>query len=322
MIHNCDYQSRFPKHEVALSQQIVLESDAKEAPLTLTCRWPKGADPLGFIIFSHGLGSSRHDYAELAENWAAYGYLVVQPTFPDWIGYIAAAEPQLGLDPNSAEIEKWITLPEVVPHMMGLLHKPFYWKARIQIVKQILDQSSFIIHSTCPGSPEEIPCAAAGHSFGAYTSQLLAGATIDLPGVGPTQYRDPRIKAAALISAQGRDQQGLWDGSWSTIACPMVTITGTLDQGAKGQGPQWKSEPYEFAPPGDKYLAVFQNAGHQFGGITRTGGKGDNIEQRKAMAQLTLAFWNAHLLNDPEAKSWLAAITTQIGQWPVTLARK
>jgi len=102
----------------------------------------------------------------------------------------------------------------------------------------------------------------------------------------------------------------------------MINITGTLDKGAKGQGYDWKSEPYEFAPPGDKYLAVFENTDHYLGGITRPGLHPGNEDQRNAIAQLTLAFWDAHLRNDLAAKSWLASISTRIGNCPVRFANK
>jgi len=316
------YSSNSQKYAVKLSEHIVLDRGSNEAALALTCRWPKESDPVGFIVFCHGLGSSRRDYAELAEFWAARGYVVVQPTFPDWIGFIAASEPQLGLDPAAEGLANWASIPQVRSHMFTLLHSPSYWIARVKIVQLVLDQMDFILRSTCNLGSREIPCAVAGHSFGAYTSQLLAGTTIDMPGHGPTRYRDSRVKAAVLISAQGRDQQGLRDGSWDTLSCPMMNITGTMDKGAKGQGPQWKSEPYQFAPPGDKYLAIFQNADHYLGGITRPGLRPDNVDQRKAIAQLTLAFWDAHLMDNPAAKSWLASISTRIGNCPVTFANK
>jgi len=316
------YPSRSQRHEVELSEQIIIDRGSDEAALALTCRWPKESNPVGLIVFCHGLGSSRKHYAELAAFWAAHEYFVVQPTFPDWIGFIAASEPELGLDPASEDIANWASNPKVKSYMFRLLHSPSQWIARVKIVQHVLDQMDFILRSTCNLPSLKIPCAAAGHSFGAYTSQLLAGVTIDVPDHGPTRYRDPRVKAAVLLSAQGRDQQGLRDGSWDTLACPMINITGTLDKGAKGQGPQWKSEPYEFAPPGDKYLAIFKNADHYLGGITRSGLRLDNVNLRQAIAQLTLAFWDAYLLDDLAAKSWLASISTHIGNCPGLFALK
>ena len=143
------YSSNSKKYAVKLSEHIVLDRGSNEAALALTCRWPKESDPVGFIVFCHGLGSSRRDYAELAEFWAARGYVVVQPTFPDWIGFIAASEPQLGLDPAAEGLVNWASIPQVRSHMFTLLHSPSYWIARVKIVQLVLDQMDFILRSTC-----------------------------------------------------------------------------------------------------------------------------------------------------------------------------
>lgn len=66
-----------------------------------------------------------------------------------------------------------------------------------------------------------------------------------------------------IRSAQGREQQGLREGSWDRG--PMLNVTGTLDGGAKGQDWRWKVEPYDFAPPGGEYLALLTGADHYLG---------------------------------------------------------
>src|SRR5690606_23010804 len=128
-------------------------------------------------------------------------------------------------------------------------------------------------------------------------AQLFAGAEIDLPGEGPRNFRDDRFSAAILLSAQGRDQQGLREGSWDGIDGPMLNVTGTLDGGAKGQDWHWKMEPYELAPAGDKYLAVLVGADHYLGGIARPD-QSPAPRQSEAVAQLTLAFLDAYVGKD------------------------
>jgi len=47
----------------------------------------------------------------------------------------------------------------------------------------------------------------------------------------------------------------------------MMNITGTRDRGARGQGLEWKKEPFLYSPPGHKYLVVIEGANHfSFGG--------------------------------------------------------
>ncbi len=77
----------------------------------------------------------------------------------------------------------------------------------------------------------------------------------------------------------------------------MLTITGSLDRGAGGQGPEWKKAPFERSPTGDKYLVFIEGANHvSFGGAR----PGEITETVKAS---TLAFWDAYLKAIPTAKA-------------------
>lgn len=288
--------------------------------LPLVCRWPSDQAPKGFIIFCHGLGASGRDYAELSSYWASHGYTVIHPTFPDWIGAVARAEPALGLDP-AGDLAGWTTEPAVRARLHEILHTPSYWLERIHIVRNVPDALDAILDATCGRAPGRLPAASAGHSFGAYTSQLLAGAEIDLSGEGPHSFAEKRFAATILLSAQGRDQQGLRDGSWDGISGPMLNVTGTRDGGAKGQDWHWKTQPYELAPPGDKYLAVLTDADHYLGGIARVD-QSPVPEQRHAIERLTLAFLDAYLNDEAAAKEWLGTITDLVGDCQLLFRRK
>lgn len=290
------------------------------APLPLVCRWPDGHPPRGVVVFCHGLSASGRDYAGLSEHWAAHGYLVIHPTFPDWIGAVAAAEPGLGLDPEG-DLSGWASDQTVRARMFEILHAPWYGLERIRIVGEVMDRLDRILAATCGPLRTPMACAIAGHSFGAYTSQLLAGAVIDVAGKGPQDFRDDRFAAAILLSAQGRDQQGLREGSWDGIGGPMLNVTGTLDGGAKGQDWRWKVEPYEFAPPGEKYLALLDDADHYLGGIARPG-QSPQPDHRDAVEQVTLAFLDAYLGKDAAAKAWLATLSDRIGGCKGVFRRK
>ncbi len=211
-------------------------------------------------------------------------------------------------------------MPAISPRMFEILHTPRYWLERVEIVRRVLDGAGEILAATC-GAPEAaLPLAIAGHSFGAYTSQLFAGAEIDVPGQGARSFRDDRLSAAILLSAQGLDQQGLRKGSWDGITGPMLNVTGTRDGGAKGQDWHWKVEPYEFAPPGDKYLAVLEDADHYLGAFSRV--EPDVPAQRAAVEQLTLAFLDAYVAKEAAARQWLASITDHVGDCKLLFKHK
>lgn len=308
---------RRPRQRVC-EGSLEVASDGAAPPLV--CRWPDGVPPGGYVVFCHGLGASGSDYAELSRYWAGHGYLVIHPTFPDSIESVARAEPHLGLD-ASGGLTGWADHPKARPRLFEILHTPSYWLERIRIVRETMDALDTVFDATCGGRGDPIRGAIAGHSFGAYTSQLLAGAEIDLPGEGARSFKDDRFAAAILLSAQGRDQQGLREGSWDGIDGPMLNITGTRDGGAKGQDWHWKVEPYDLAPAGDKYLAVLTDADHYLGGIARRD-RSPVPAQRQAVERITLAFLDGYLRGDPAATAWLMETTDRVGDCPVVFRRK
>lgn len=314
------YPSRPDLHPVKVATEAWPRGSTADAPLPLVCRWPETSAPKAFVIFCHGLGASGRDYAEISSRWAAHGYLVIHPTFPDWVGAVVAAEPELGIDPAD-DLDDWLVNPRLKPRLYEILHTPRYWLERVRIVRRVLDGLNSVIEAPCGALPNSIPGAIAGHSFGAYTSQLFAGAEIDLPGEGPHRFKDARFSAAILLSAQGLDQQGLREGSWDGIDGPMLNVTGTRDGGAKGQDWHWKVQPYELAPPGDKYLAVLTDADHYLGGLARPD-QSPVPAQKDAVVQLTLAFLDAYLLGDAAARSWLLSLSNRVGDSSVLFEHK
>lgn len=293
---------------------------AEISPLPLVCRWPETGGLKGFVIFCHGLSACGRDYEELCSHWAAHGYLVINPTFPDWVDAVAKAEPELGYRPGGDGLA-WAAHPKMRARLFEILLTPDYWLARVEIVRLVMDNLDTVFEQTCGPQTGALKGAITGHSFGAYTSQLFAGADIDLPGKESKNFRDDRFAAAILLSAQGRDQQGLREGSWDGITGPMLNVTGTRDGGAKGQDWHWKVEPYEFAPPGDKYLAVLADADHYLGGIA-VPEQMPVPAHKDAVMQITLAFLDSYLAGDVAARDWLASIADRVSDSPLVFKRK
>ncbi len=298
--------------------EIALPGEPETAP-PLVVRYPQNGDATGIVVFCHGLGSGGRAYGELTQSWVQQGYVIIHPTFADSIFEVAKAFPDLGLDPRDESLVLWSkTLPQARARMFQILHDPAYGHDRIRIVGAILDTLPAIL-SSIGITPNELPLAIAGHSFGAYTAQLLAGAEIDLPE-GTRTFRDTRFAAALVLSGQGRDQQGLRDGSWDAMTGPVLTVTGQQDGGAKGQDWHWKCEPYDLAPPGGKVLAVLNDATHYLGGMTPEGSVVPY--QFDALKMVTAAFLDAHLGNRPGAWNWLDLIEDRLGDCPVIFRRK
>lgn len=282
----------------------------------LVCRWPAQASTLGVVVFCHGLGSNGSEYAELSRHLASRGYLMVHPTFDDAISLVAASEPSLGLDPT-ANLSHWTSLPEVRARMHQILLSPDSWLRRVATVTAIMDALPLVLSATCGSQVKPLPVAIAGHSFGAYTAQLLAGAEIDLPGDPGRRFVDPRFASAVFLSGQGRNQQGLRDGSWDRVALPTLTITGTLDRGANGGGWEWKSEPFTLASAPDQYLAVIEDGDHFLGGFDADHRR-VVAAQAAAVRQLTGQFLDSTLKQNSDSRLALRATPGQIGDCRLT----
>jgi CubicO group peptidase (beta-lactamase class C family)/predicted dienelactone hydrolase len=152
---------------------------------------------------------------------------------------------------------------------------------------------------------------AAGHSSGAYITQLLGGATVVFEGK-ETSFRDERIKAIIQFSGQGSDQQGLAKDSWKSVTIPMLTFTGTKDRGATGGGPEWKKEPFDHSPPGNKHHACYERGHHgSFSGRFASDANGRAIFEHSQ--RLALAFFDAYLKGDE--KSLAALKSNQPANW-------
>lgn len=321
MISGGEYVSEIAPLPVSERHDVLAGHPVVSAHRALTCRWASGRDAVGCIIFCHGLGSNGGAYAELSRHWARHGYLVIHPTFADSIDVVARVEKLPGLDPGG-DLAGWSAIPTVRARMHEILHSPSSWLGRVRLVGAIMDTIAEIVAATVGETRAPLPSAIAGHSFGAYVAQLLAGAEIDLPDGQTGRFRDRRFAAAVLLSAQGRRQQGLREGSWSRMDGPVLTVTGTLDQGAKGGNWRWKSEPYALSPAGAKYLMVLDDGDHFLGGFDAAGRQRRVPAQQAAVQHTTLAFLDAHLRNRDAALEWLGSISSSVAGCPVLFERK
>ncbi len=313
-------------HTVGMVDHLTVVDPQRDHEIEITCRYPTEAGSHKLLVWCHGLGGTRHASVDLAELWASHGFVVIQPMFLDSIEHVARDYPELGLERHHIDNNEWATVPEFFDFMIGRLLQPPWWLARVADVKAVLDQAPTLLDEVAEfaGTVDGERVGVGGHSFGAYTSQLFSGVTIDLPGEGPTSFRDDRVGAVVLASGQGRNQQGLRDGSWDTVVCPMLNITGSKDMGATTDDPNWKREPFLFAPPGDKYEAWMEGADHGLGGI---GGNismfVENDDQKRIVEQTTLAFWRAYIADDAEAKAWLnSAAPSEFGAPILSFARR
>jgi hypothetical protein len=73
-----------------------------------------------------------------------------------------------------------------------------------------------------------------------------------------------------------------------------------------GQPAEWRKEPYELSPPGDKYLVWVDGLDHGFGGVTGVFLNPRNKPNANHVAWtkfVTLAFWEAYLGRNDAARA-------------------
>lgn len=142
-----------------------------------------------------------------------------------------------------------------------------------------------------------------GHSFGAMTTQAVAGQGF----FGRTNLADPRIDAVVLMSPS-TPRRGSAEQAFGKVALPWMLLTGTHDAGAIGdQTPESRQQVYPALPAGDKYQLVLEGAEHSaFSERALPGDRnGRNPNHHRAVLAVTTAFWDTYLKNDQLARAWL-----------------
>ena len=233
---------------------------------------PAAAGGLPLLLFSHGLGGSRRGYSYLGAYLASQGLasLHVQHVGSDrglWTGNIFSL---VGRLQDAAKESEALN--------------------RVADVRFALDQ---LLASEQGAAIDLQRIAAAGHSYGANTTMLLAGARVQRQGqVLP--LLEPRIKAAILISAPPFYGENDLAPILQDIRIPTLHITATQDV---IQVPGYYSaaedriKVFEAMGGPSKALAVFEGGSHSiFTDRAGTGGVSLNPKVKVATRELALAF--------------------------------
>jgi predicted dienelactone hydrolase len=290
------------------SADITLLDSKGEKELGCRVHFPPAGEKLPFIVFSHGFGADSTAFAAISQHLAGHGYVIVHPSHADGLNRAGlrrgAAEGEAGGDKSGAR--RFSGLRNAGGGLAAAISDPAKIEGRVSDVILILDAIEQLVEKlpALRGRIDTSRIGVGGHSFGAYTSMLVGGVTVDLAGQQARGFADPRVRCIMPISAQGTGQQGLTESSWAALKLPMLTMTGSHDQGVGGQGPEWKKEPFKFSPPGDKYLLFIDGANHlSFGG----GLGARSSATTEVVKAVALAFWNAYLKDDAEAKASLTS---------------
>jgi len=263
---------------------------------------PHGRLPV--ILFSHGAGLSRAQYAPLVEYWAREGFVVLQPDHED--GVVDGFPPAV---PPSDEL----------------------WRTRILDLKRLAHGLS-AIETAAPALHGHLDAGrllAVGHSFGGHTVAALMGAKVWNARLGRFEsFAEPSIKGALLLSPPGaggasganlsegfRARGGFLTVDWSALRGPIVTIVGSADdnKAMSPKAPEWHADLYRGSIAPDQCLITLTGARHYLGGIVdprRSGVEDADPARLAAVRNISLALFRSALAGTPLIEGSFAPLGT------------
>ena len=275
----------------------------RDIPVRLRIPQIRGnTEKLPLIIYSHGLTGTRESGDRWGQAWAANGYFVIH------VQHRGSDEDAWRAIESRAKVLRGVTLNAA----MG------------QLVERSMDMR-FVLDEAARrpefAQADLARVGIAGHSFGAYTVQALAGQRVSRRAM--PVLAEPRVRAAIAFSPIVRNRVDA-ENQFEDVHMPFFSITGSLDE--EEYGPTLAADervrPFFAMPPKHKYLLVFQNGDHTALAGSSTGAVSTKPRVPAATDAdahivrttqlMTVAFWDAYLKDNPAAERWLL---TQSRKW-------
>ncbi len=147
-----------------------------------------------------------------------------------------------------------------------------------------------------------------GHSFGAGTTQIMAGQTLGR-GKRLYQYKEPRFTAGIVYSPiPSFNRQDSAEEIYGNIDIPLFHMTGTDDDSpVDNTGYEKRLEIYDHAHKAEQHLFILEDGDHMiYSGSRGQLAETDNRERYEQHIMLaSLAFWDSYLLQNRRAYEWL-----------------
>ena len=247
-----------------------------------------GSEPVPLVLFSHGIGGSRHGYRYLGEHFAAEGFasLHLQHVGSDrslWTGGSPLAV--------VARLQAAAQASEAI--------------ARVHDLRFALEA---VLAEPLPVRLDAHRVVAAGHSYGANTALLAAGARVARDGQ-VLDLREPRLRAVILLSAPPFYGEPALSPILGGVGIPSLHVTTTEDV---IRIPGYHSPVddrvavYQAIGGPRKLLAVFEGGSHAiFTDRATPGGPWLNARIKTATRELAAAFLRSTLTGDDAAlRAW------------------
>jgi len=285
-------------YQVDILDDVVIKDPARSRDIPVKIYYPEGKGPFPVILFSHGLGGSKEGGKYLGRFWASHGYISIHMT-------------HFGSDTSLLDRSK--SLEDNIPILRKATENPAALSDRPRDVSRTIDFLPEMGKTVAPlrGKIDTSAIGVSGHSFGAFTVMISAGAFGNQARlIYRSDFKDPRPKAFLAMSPQavrhGLDPKAVFGG----IDRPLMTMTGSNDVDPIRQQMTGKDrlQPYENMPAGDKYSLWIDGAYHWTFGDGR-GRRTPDPEHHRYIKMASLAFWDAYLKNSDSAKAFLKSKT-------------
>lgn len=253
-------------------------------------------EKLPVIIWSHGYGGNRDGAGFISRYIAGQGYTIVHLTHPGsdsslWEGKKIHPWEVLKKTPltQAMALDRFRDVPFAVDQLQE-------WAQQNPDVGAAMDFSKL---------------GMSGHSFGAMTSQAMAGQLFqDEEGV-LRSFADDRFKAGILYSPvpiRELTHEKPEPHIYGPIKLPLFHMTGTDDDSPlEGFNYKRRVAVYDYSGPADKYLKILNKGDHMVYNGTRGQLEVNPLrpQHEELIKVSSLAFWDAYLKDDKNALEWL-----------------
>ncbi len=248
------------------------------------------------IVWSHGFGGNRDGAAFISRFLGSHGYILLHLTH-----YGTDSSLWEGKDGHPWDILKKVSVTREttldrfkdVPFALDQMK---IWAKENPEVGEVLDFENI---------------GMSGHSFGAMTTQVMAGQAFPDENGKLITMREPRFKAGILYSPVPINHlvgEMPEPHIYGPIDMPLLHMTGTDDDSPlEGHGYERRLVVHDYAGNPEQYLHVLEGGDHMVYNGTR--GKLEVNPLREAHEEeikaAALGFWDAYLKADETSKEWL-----------------
>jgi predicted dienelactone hydrolase len=275
-------------------------SRSRNIPFKVHYPTEKGEFPL--IIISHGAGGDWDKHFALAHHLATHGYIVF------CLEHVGS---------NTKTLKRTI---RIFKNLNEMIHDGKEVLGRPKDVSFAINQAISWNNSneTLKNKIDIQNIGVLGHSFGAFTSMVIAGMKPALDWLEPRRnygnglskdMKDKRVKACVALSPQGVGEPFFLKESFNSLSIPLIGISGTDDKQQGGLPPINRYNAFEYwSSTGNNIFVWLTNAHHldftdSEGGETQGMKSKNRKDVQKVVRATTLLFFNQHLKNDNTAKT-------------------